>query len=944
MPSDTARADASRLHSKENGTQMGASVLNFLNGIAARIAAIVGAVAFMTAAAILIGLSVFNQIASSINELADEQLVELVTSSDLMTTSGRLRDGFTDVLLAADEEELTDRIAAAMAALEDERALLGQMKAEDAQRIGEMLDDVETKLTALGTARSGEFRGEARVSATISRLRILSEGINQEVRAAADAALGQMERGGEDVVGTVDASLRNLMQQDVEAVKTALQIRAELNLYAGAALAFAATSDATTAAMLEEIASSADAKIATLAPVLGEYGIAAEVIEAVESSRRAFGQVLADDQQADGGAAEVLRARQDGNLAMIDALDDIQFDLVMKAEGVAQTNEGAIRTLLDEQVARIDQLARLSDAVRDVFSAALTVAIANDQATAEEAQASLTTAADRLGTASQSESTEINELLAPAYFVADPLTGIAGDRKALLRARVEAREITRQAALSVQQIPEAAKVLVESTLGNIAVASRALKLETEQAAARMTKIAIASLVIVALALALAYFTLVRPMRAVAAATERLAGGDLAPVEIRARRGEIGRMATALRIFREGLAQKTELEARQRESERARQEERARADAEARERQEREHQQAQERLEAEKARIREEQDREGALQAAAAAERRRRAEEQKLVVSTLAEGLGRLSQGDFRSTIDVEFSEGYEKLRHDFNAALKTLSQLIGTISASSDTIASNAGEITAASGDLSRRTENTAATLEETAAALSELTAAVSSSAEGARKADELVRSARDKAEASNAVVEKTVRAMGEIETSSNEISKIIEVIDDIAFQTNLLALNAGVEAARAGEAGKGFAVVATEVRALAQRASRAAQEINALISRSGGQVSLGVELVGEAGEALRVIARSVSEIAVHVSDISSSASEQASGIDEINIAVAQLDQTTQQNVAMFEETSAASQSLSHESQRLNQLIASFQTNQGGDVPAGEMELLTDAA
>ncbi|MBD3785925.1 MAG: HAMP domain-containing protein [Sphingomonadales bacterium] len=309
---------------------------------------------------------------------------------------------------------------------------------------------------------------------------------------------------------------------------------------------------------------------------------------------------------------------------------------------------------------------------------------------------------------------------------------------------------------------------------------------------------------------------------------------------------------------------------------------------------------------------------------AAEERNIMAAEQRTVVEALRTALAELSDGDIVRQIETPFPGEYESLRLDFNRTKSNLLAAMRTVLENASSIRTEATQITNAAQDMSHRTETQAATLEETAAALNELTASVRSAAEGADRANQMVSDAKTKVETSGNVVKEAVHAMGEIEASSTKISRITSVIDEIAFQTNLLALNAGVEAARAGEAGRGFAVVASEVRALAQRSSEAAREIAQLISSSSSQVKRGVELVGQAGEALSVIQNSVADIFGCVSEIAVSTREQSSGLSEINTAVNQLDQVTQQNAAMFEETSAASQSLLREANGLGEAMGQF--------------------
>ena len=305
--------------------------------------------------------------------------------------------------------------------------------------------------------------------------------------------------------------------------------------------------------------------------------------------------------------------------------------------------------------------------------------------------------------------------------------------------------------------------------------------------------------------------------------------------------------------------------------------------------------------------------------------------QARVVDAIRSGLARLRDGDLTYRITEPLGAEYETLRTDFNGACDGLRDTVLGVVETVESVQGDIREIAGASDNLSRRTEHQAATLEETAAALAEITAAVNSAAEAARNALSVVVEARGNAEASGRVVEEAVSAMGEISQSSRQISRIVSVIDDIAFQTNLLALNAGVEAARAGDAGRGFAVVASEVRALAQRSSEAAREIGGLISASGRHVEKGVDLVGEAGEALRQIANSVNGISDHVANIVNSAQEQSTSLNEVNTSMIQLDQVTQQNAAMFEETTAASQSLKSQADSLAGQVSRFQVGR----PAG---------
>ncbi|TCQ05329.1 methyl-accepting chemotaxis protein [Rhizobium sp. PP-F2F-G36] len=379
----------------------------------------------------------------------------------------------------------------------------------------------------------------------------------------------------------------------------------------------------------------------------------------------------------------------------------------------------------------------------------------------------------------------------------------------------------------------------------------------------------------------------QPIRVMTQAMRKLADGDtnvdLAHTD---RKDEIGDMAGAIEVFRQAAINNKRLE-----------------------------------QEAEGARLQVEKDR---VRLTADAEATARALLQE-ATSGLASGLRRLAAGDLGFQLNEAFAPDFEALRHDLNGAIAQLAETMRAVANASTQIDTGTREISASTEDLSKRTEQQAASLEQTAAALDEITVNVTNSSKRAEEARKMALLANESAAQSGAVVANAVDAMQKIEQSSNEISNIIGVIDEIAFQTNLLALNAGVEAARAGDAGKGFAVVAQEVRELAQRSAKAAKEIKDLIRNSSQEVQSGVRLVSETGQALKTIEGYIVTVNQHMDAIATSAREQSVGLAEVNTAVNQMDQVTQQNAAMVEESNAASATLATEAQRLRELISQFQ-------------------
>ena len=388
-----------------------------------------------------------------------------------------------------------------------------------------------------------------------------------------------------------------------------------------------------------------------------------------------------------------------------------------------------------------------------------------------------------------------------------------------------------------------------------------------------------------LALWISVAKIARPLNELGQRMGTLANGDLSvQIDGQGRGDEVGAMAKAVQVFKDNAVALKESEVQAEAQRRAAEEERARNEA----------------------------------------TRAEAARQVQRVVTGLGSGLERLAKGDLTYRITDEFVDEYKKVQEDFNAAIEQLQDTIKNIALSSNEVSNAASEISASTTNLSQRTEEQAASLEQTSASMEEMSATVKKNAENAQQANQFANETAAVADRGGAVVAEAVNAMSRIEESSRKISDIISVIDEIARQTNLLALNAAVEAARAGEAGRGFAVVASEVRSLAQRSSQAAKDIKDLITSSSGQVQEGVELVNKAGASLNEIVESIKKVAQIVADIAVASNQQATGIDQINTALNQMDEVTQQNSALVEENAATAKTLEHQSGAMSSSVGTF--------------------
>lgn len=399
----------------------------------------------------------------------------------------------------------------------------------------------------------------------------------------------------------------------------------------------------------------------------------------------------------------------------------------------------------------------------------------------------------------------------------------------------------------------------------------------------MVALAIGGVALIAIAMTLSRMlsrTIARPITTLTQAMNQLAEGDNDIAVDAGRADELGDMARAVLVFRDAALAKAEADRAKAEADRAKEE-------------------------ADRAKI-----------GAEAAQRR--------VVETLDTALAALASGDLTHVIASPFEPEYERLRQSFNSAVEGLERSISGVASSAQSVHSGAAEIYSASEELSRRTEQQASRLQETSNATKQVTVMVGETAQRAADARRAIKIANGNAAEGGAIVTEAISAMDAIQSSSEEISQIINLIDSITFQTNLLALNAGVEAARAGDAGKGFAVVASEVRALAQRSADAARDIKALINTSSEQVESGVGRVGHTGEMLTLIGAKIDDTNTLINEIAQNTETQAHNLKQVSSAVASMDSMTQQNAAMVKEATAAARHLAAEADELTTLVARF--------------------
>ena len=903
---------------------MATFVLQMAHSLMLRLVLLLVAMGGLIIAVLFVSWLVFQTIDVQMASLKSEQMPELRGSKRVVAATDATRALLTSSLTARSPEQIDKQTEAAEQIFSSFRMSIESLPGSVGDSMMPTLERAESAVAQLQRARTREF---AEIAAMVEAIRSASEDASVAgalIEEANDSALFDMTLSGEETIALIDETLTRLVEEDFNQFQAALSIRGEINLATGLAIAFSEDGQSQIRSIVADLASSSMDRLSNLLEQ-NEYSPALkEVLPALRQALALFRGVF-EEGSATPTSSDVLAARLAVDTVLSPALDDIYFSLIVANDDAKQTNRAALSRLLEDDVEGMRVNSSLDAATKHFLALLLQLSSAQSIAELDLKQRELAAQADDVARLKAGTAFENQGNLASLLRLADPETGLGVKRAAVFDAQATALAASQEAAKAVDAIAKDTSRFSESALQKIEQAAAILDGTVEKARARLAQIGYFALMIMVVVPILLWKYVTRPIGRVTAVTERLAEGDLSEIQgLPLNQGELGRMASALHVFRESALKTIEMREEERRRERAaleaeklaeekrREDDRRQAEAAVRQQKEEHAREAKLAAEAEK------------RQRAEIAERTARMEEQAHVVTTLAQGLSNLAAGDLTCEIHGEFPAAYEALRLDFNSAIQKLAEIVVQLKGSSEMIEGSCIEIASASDDLTAQTEKNASTLANTVSSVGTLSSSVASAAKSAGVASVTIQGVREMTKLNNDVMTEAKSTMGRVEAASEKITSIVDIIDSIAFQTNLLALNAGVEAARAGSAGQGFAVVANEVRTLAQRCGEAANEIGEVVEESNNTVQEGVSLTVKANDAMSAINDGIDQISTVVDDIANSAAQQAGGLEDVNLALQNLDKSTQQNATMFEETSAATKLLSSEAQALSGVVKSF--------------------
>jgi methyl-accepting chemotaxis protein len=899
-------------------------------GVRGKLLTAFGAVAAMTVAAAGLSLMSFS---------ATEREFQRVSGSDVPMMTDALR-------LSA----MTGEIAAAAARLVGARTVEEQRTIAEAMSTRKRhLADIIARLQARQIEGSSFVEVERTAQQLDHNLEVMERAIIE--RTELRTKLAAQQRAMHAVHGRITASLTPIVDRSYRDVATAIEevgkignratrsfidgglqrlqatlnAVSEINHVAGLLAAGAATSSPELVKMLEARYASSAVRVQQLVEAMPSDGDIDRVKKQVADLLKMADFTLPErtEKESVERLGDIFRAHVLLTSALNNVVDDLNLGMMMSGEEAIKQSSALLKTLASTQIAALRNT--LETAAQAHFLSSL---ISEGAMAAKEDQlapiaAEFSSAAEILKKVSGSiGDAALTAMIGELVGFGVNADGIFALRNSELQADMAANRAVADNAAVQSELDKAVAGLVTAAEASMVRSERQL---LANLANNRNLLLVMSLLSILAAIGIGVFyvqrRLVRPLTDIDGCMRRLTAGEteIALPKIRTN-DEVASMARSVLVFRDAAVEKSRLEALAEEQRKEVEEQRKEAEDRKRiaDEERRASAEAQSQAAQEQARVRAQAAEEQALAQA------KTAEEQAQIVRNLAEGLGKLSSGDLMYRLDDGFTDAYAQIKDDFNATIGQLQETMRSILSATQEVTSTAREISTSTTDLSQRTEEQAASLEQTSASMEEISATVKKNAENAQQANRFATDTRGIADRGGQVVTQAIDAMARIEESSRQVTDIIGVIDEIARQTNLLALNAAVEAARAGDAGRGFAVVASEVRSLAQRSSQAANDIKNLITNSSTQVEEGVQLVNRAGDSLKEIVASIERVAGIVSEIASASAEQAGGIDQVNKALTQMDQMTQQNSALVEQNAAAAKSLEQQSEAMNEQVSYF--------------------
>ena len=895
-------------------TPAGKAAKSIRFGVRGKLQTAFGVVALMTVAAAGVGIVSFSATEREFQRVASHDVPMMTDALRLSVMSGEISAAaarFVSARTADEQRGIADTLATRN---RDLIAIMNRLR--DSQRDKQAFAAVEAtaqrleqNLKALEKAILDRTDVRAKLEARQAAVHRLHASITDKISPLVDDSYFEVVSAAEDVGKMGNKMVRSFINGGLQRMQAALDVGAEMNIATGLLAAATLTSSPSVLAMLEDRYSNSAGRAQKLLTKLAEEPEIAPLRARISALLQ-----LADfrsPQAAEGGEVErlnkIFRSHESFAQILIKLVDDINFNLSTGSEDAIKISNGLLKTLAGAQISSLRDTLQTAAQTHLLTSLISEAAVAKDPARLVPIRERFTAAAEAAkkvaGTLNQDE---IDKLIGNLVAL-----GGAGDGIFALRGQeLQADQVASQAVADNAAIQ---RDLDKAVAGLVSAAESSMKQNEsrlfESLDFNRNALLIVAIVSILVAGGIGVFyvqrKLVKPLTAIDASMRRLSSGDteLALPKVRAN-DEIASMTRAVVVFRDAALERERLE-RQAEEQRALVEEQRNKASE------------------ERARNEEERRKNAELQAEAA-------QQQASVIANLAEGLQKLSEGDLVFRLDEAAFGSYRQISEDFNRMAERVAASMSVIATSTREVTNSATEISEATTDLSQRTEQQAASLEQTSASMEEISKTVKANSENAQHANELAANTREVATHSGEVVAQAVKAMSRIEGSSKKIADIISVIDEIARQTNLLALNAAVEAARAGEAGRGFAVVASEVRSLAQRSAQAAKDIKDLITNSGTQVQEGVDLVNRAGQSLGEIVASIKSVADIVSDIARASAEQAEGIDQVNKALGQMDEVTQQNSALVEENAATAKSLEQQAAAMSEQVGTFKLAASG--------------